>query len=232
MRLRALGGITFVLIAGFSQSAMAAKQCLSVAGTYGNVSVTGCDNDPANGILNPIMSIEGNGLPVGYSYDGLALGGLPANLSCTYNFSHSIATNSITVDLDGLNTGDQFSVELDGQPYTFTPSDIVQTPLPPVRLSDESVAAMGGAIQNAPGTDNSSGTVGLLSSAPARVSSLTLKMNALGYGSVTRVCLDDTALPSPVAPTPVPTNSEWGLLLISALLGMFGIARMRKRHNG
>jgi hypothetical protein len=37
--------------------------------------------------------------------------------------------------------------------------------------------------------------------------------------------------PQPIAPTPVPTLGEWGLVALSSLLAMFGLARSRRRSS-
>ncbi|WP_429951905.1 Ig-like domain-containing protein [Comamonas sediminis] len=179
----------FVAASSCAQLALAARQCLALPGTYGAVTVTGCENDPANGIYNPVGAILG----AGYPYDGLALGQVYQPLTCTYGFSHSIATSSITIDLDIINPADKFTVELDGQPYVFVPTDIVQTPLPGGASSTELIAVESGAVLNAPSTSSSSGTVRLSSTAPARISTLKLNMDASGGGGVTRVCIDDAA---------------------------------------
>lgn len=39
------------------------------------------------------------------------------------------------------------------------------------------------------------------------------------------------AAPVSVAPTPVPTLGEWGLIALSSLLAMFGLTRSRRRHG-
>lgn len=176
--------------------AFAAQQCLALPGTYGAVTVTGCENDPTNGVINPVSTILGPDYP----YDGLALGDVSQNLTCTYGFSHPIATNSITIDVDIINPVDSFTVELDGQPYAFIPADIVQTPLVASTRSTELITVDNGAVQNAPSTSSSSGTVRLSSTAPMRISSLKLNMDASsGGGAVTRVCIDDEAEAIPPA---------------------------------
>ncbi len=38
-------------------------------------------------------------------------------------------------------------------------------------------------------------------------------------------------LPAPVATTSIPTLSEWGLIGLSSILAMFGLARMRRRQR-
>lgn len=215
-------------VAGSMQLAFAARQCLALPGTYGAVTVTGCENDPANGIFNPVSTVLG----ADYPYDGVALGQMSGNLTCTYGFSHSIASNSITIDVDIINPVDRFSVELDSQPYAFTASDIVVTPLPLSTMGTETIEAQGGAVQNAASTSGSSGTVRLGASAPARISTLKLNMDSSGGGGPTRVCIDDAAVVvPPSAPTPVPSTSLWSLLALGPMIGLAGIAGFSRRRK-
>ncbi|UBB15353.1 Ig-like domain-containing protein [Comamonas odontotermitis] len=213
--------ILFILTClGGAQQAIAAKQCLGLPGTYGAVTVSGCANDYAIGVINPASSLPGfTSTYPAYPYDGLALGGLPGNLTCTYNFSHSIATNSITIDLDFIHkndlnanppTQDSFTVEINGSAYAFSSSDIIKTPLID-GASPQVIAANLGRIQNAPETYNSSGTVQIGATAPIRTTTLKLSMDSGIGGGVTRVCLDDTAhLPKLVDDSKIisPTSSS------------------------
>lgn len=221
-----------------SQVALAANQCIALPGTYGAVTVSGCDNAPVNGITNPMSSV----LPPGFypnGFDGVGLGNLPdmSTTSCTYTFNHPILASSITVDLTsmepdwggGTPVRDAFSVALDGNPYAFTNADIVQTPLLPVSTAfgPGHLDQQGGVIISAPDL-SSSGKVKV--SATQWISSLKLTMQGSG---VARVCLDDVApaLPPSAATAPVPTLSEWGLITLSSLLAMFGLARSRRRRG-
>jgi len=225
--------VVFTLIA--MQSATAAQQCLALPGIYGAVTVSGCANDPANGVYNPVSSILG----AGYPYDGLALGELQNTIiSCTYSFSHPILASSITVDLDILQPGDDFSVIIDGQPYAFTNADIVQSPLPPDSSSPfpigvDTLTQQSGVISLPAGVPiTSSGSAKVKVSAGQWISSLKLNMQVTeGNGGVSRVCIDDAAqiIPSSPVATPVPMGlativpASVGVIVFAAFL-----ARRRK----
>lgn len=228
-----------VVMAGLSlpmtHVAFAANQCLAVPGIYGAVTVSGCDNDPVNGITNPMSSA----LPPAFypdGFDGVGLGNMPdiSMTSCTYTFNHPILASSITVDLTSMEPAwgypvrDTFSVALDGNAYAFTDADIVQTPLLPVSTAfgPGQLDQEGGAIISAPDL-SSSGKVKI--SASQWISSLKLSMQGSG---VVRVCLDDAAPPS--QPTAVTAPVPVGLGAAGAAsMGILGFAafltRRRKR---
>ncbi|MFE1574122.1 hypothetical protein ACFIQG_20285 [Comamonas odontotermitis] len=193
-------GATTVALACSMQISMAAQQCLAAPGTYGAVTVTGCDNNPTLGVINPISTyLASIGAPyTSVPYDGLALGQLTnATSTCTYTFSHSILTKSITVNTDAIQVGDVFSVELDGQPYSFTASDIVKSPLPASSDPTGLPVTQGPLIiSNGTITSNllsgSSGAVSITNSSAQRVSSLKLSMAmTASLGGSTQVCIDD-----------------------------------------
>lgn len=211
------------------QVANAAQQCLALPGTYGAVSVSGCDNDPTNGIFNPVSTILGPGYP----YDGVALGQLAnTTISCTYSFSHPILASSITVDLDIFQPGDTFSVNLDSQAYAFTDTDIVQTPLPAGSSGTDTLIQQSGAITLAP-APAFNGSAKVKVSAGQWISSLKLNMlvNDVSGGGVARVCVDDAAPPPPPpapAATPVPVGTG---AAGAATIGILGFAAFLARRR-
>ncbi len=228
-----------VVLAGLSlpvaQVAFAANQCLALPGTYGAVTVSGCENDPVKGITNPMSSV----LPPGFypdGFDGVGLGNLPdiSMTSCTYTFNHPILASSITVDLTSMEPDwggatpvrDAFSVALDDNAYAFTNVDIVQTPLLPVSTAfgPGHLDQASGAIISAPDL-SSSGKVKI--SASQWISSLKLTMQGSG---VARVCLDDAAPPTPpstvTAPVPVGPGAAG-----AASVGILGFAAFLARRR-
>jgi hypothetical protein len=220
------------------QAASAAQQCLALPGKYGAVTVSGCENDTVNGVYNPVSSIIG----AGYPYDGVALGELQNTLiSCTYSFNHPVLASSITVDLDRIQPGDNFSVDIDGQSYAFTSADIVQSPLPsdsssPFLIGTDTLNQQSGVIALPAGAPiTSSGSAKVKVSAGQWISSLKLNMQVTeGNGGVTRVCIDDAAQTPPSSPvaTPVPMGlattsaASVGVLIFAAFL-----ARRRKSSS-
>ncbi|MGF6212644.1 hypothetical protein [Comamonas sp. 4034] len=218
-----------------TQAAFAANQCLALPGTYGAVTVTGCDNDTVKGITNPMSSVL---LPGFYpdGFDGVGLGNMPdiSMTSCTYTFNHPILASSITVDLTSMEPSwgnpvrDAFSVSLDGTAYAFTSADIVQTPLLPVSTAfgPGHLDQEGGTVISAPDL-SSSGKVKI--SASQWINSMKVTMKGSG---VARVCLDDAAPPTP--PSTVAASVPLGPWAGGAAsVGILGLAAfMARRRKG
>lgn len=218
-----------------TQAAMAARQCLALPGAYGAVTVSGCENDLANGVVNPASSIMG----AAYPYDGVVLGGLSnATISCTYSFSHPVLASSITVDLDAFQPGDIFSVALDGKAYAFTDADVVQTPLPPSSASlwpvgQDTLVQQSGTMVLSAGAQYENGSAKVKVAANQWISALKLNMRVddVSGGGVTRVCIDDAA-PPPPPPSAVAAPVPAGLGAVGAAsAGILGFAVFLARRR-
>ena len=229
---------TAIAIALLAQSltAIAAQQCLTTSGQYGTLAVSSCADDQANGVFNPVPpGLLPAGNPLGDG-SGFALGGRNGLLTCTFTLSHPVITSSVRIDADVFNiaqpVGDQLSVELDGSPYLFAASDILQTPMSGTGVSPGTVVAnASGSIVNTPGVDSSSGTMQLAHNAPVSFSTIKVSMQADGAGTAIRLCLDD-APAVPVAATPVPATDTLTLVFLSLGLALAGIFRFRRRPQG
>lgn len=224
-------------LCSLSLTSHAAQQCLTRGpGTYGAVSVTGCDDDQANGIFNPFLATTtGQGL----SYDGIALQAPGTNPVCNLTFSRPIATSSLRLSLDGHQTYDALTISTNGNVYTPVPADI--SPLPG-GVSPNALVISGNSIvgdgsfrdnPNEPRGAGSSGIVQLTNNAPAALTSLTLD-EAISWdgGTLIGVCFDDA--PIPAEPTPVPTQSTAalaGLALVASLLGGWQLRRRSRRSR-
>lgn len=98
-----------------------------------------------------------------------------------------------------------------------------------------------GDFQLTPGTCNASGPTGSVLS-PGTGCQFSLTYTPTAPGSVSAVVtvtdwrdghwgnMAVTALAVPATPASIPTLSEWGLIGMSSVLAMFGLARMRRRQ--
>ena len=219
-----------------SLPATAAQQCLTASGQYGTLTVNSCANDPANGVYNPVTATELGAGHVLADGSAFALGGRTGTLSCTFTLSHPVATSSARIDADIFNisppVGDQLTVELDGTPYLFAASDILQTPMIGAGVSpDQVIASASGSIVNAPGTSSASGTMQLANNAPVSFSTIKVTMEADGYGTPIRLCVDDAPV-TPAVATPVPSSSPTTLAALSLGLAFAGMLLFRRRTQG
>lgn len=221
----------FLAILTGAFSAQAAQQCLTRGpGTYGSVTVSGCANDPTNGVWNPYGAAQyPSGSPYPFSYEGIGLGvEQNGNFSCSLTFSHPIQTSSISLNVDGHQLLDVLSISTSAGPYTPASGDISALP---GGFSPGPLVISGSTIV---GTDTgSSGIVRLTNNVPSTITSLTLQEDAQQFGTLIGVCFDD-APPSP-APVPqvtaVPTTSEWVLGGLALLCGMMGMRRLPGRRG-
>jgi hypothetical protein len=202
--------------------AQAAQQCFDQAGTYGALTVT--TSGPGCGTFLAFGGIT-----------GVWLGNNDTTENCTFNFSPSVAGNSIQVTLTAHSCNNttfceeaRFSVN--GTHYVVQPADLV-TPFgsgTPVQITGA------GDIVEAPGGTSAGSGVVTFHNAPSGVSSFDINhVVTLGQpaGTIYLVCADDAAVsgPPPVTSTlPVPTLSEWGLLLLATMVGALGLARRRR----
>ncbi|MFD1711416.1 hypothetical protein FVQ98_12565 [Ottowia sp. GY511] len=220
----------FALCVG-SLSSHAAQQCLTNGpGTYGTVTVTGCDSDPPHGLINPLP-----GASVGLTFDGIAIvsvGGTATPVTCALTFSHPILTSSVRISVDAHQQRDVLSILLNGAAYTPVAADLAALPGSPapyqLAINGNTIVGIGSST-SVPPTGDSAGIVSLTNNAPATLTSLTLNETPGDAGSLLGVCFDD-ALPPPAA---VPTQSTGTLAamgLMAALLAAWGLRR-RASHR-
>lgn len=198
--------IALVAMCGAAGVASAAQQCFTTAGTYGAVTITESAGCAAN---NP------------FSFSGRSGFALITNSSCTISFSKPIATNTVTIDLDGNGLGDITTISTDAGAYSVIAGDIT-APLVPAG-SPGSVSASGGIING-----NGSGTFRFTNSPPASINSLTVALQPGAGGTFYRVCADDAGA-TPAPPTPVPTLNEWGGMILLSLVAAFAALGLRRR---
>lgn len=199
-----------VVACSASIAAQAAQQCFTTtAGVYGAVTITesaGCNN------------------PITYNgRTGFLLGGVGA---CTIGFSKPIVTTSITVDIDNLDAGESTTVSTNAGAYTVIAGDLTG----PLAPGSPGTLVSGGGIIDIP-VGQGSGTFSFTNAPPASITSLTLTRGAGGGGTVYRVCADDAGVVAPAVATSVPTLSEWGVIFLASIIGMFGIAATRRRKD-
>ena len=211
-----------------SLTSHAAQQCLTRGpGTYGTVTVTGCDNDPANGIINPYPATT---VGLGFAYDGIVLQAPATTATCNLTFSPPIATSTLRLSLDAHQTRDVLTISANGNVYTPVPADI--SPLPGA-VSPNALVLNGntiignGSSHDDPPSNGSAGIVQLTNNAPVSLSTLTLAEAIDDHGTLIGVCFDD----APVAPTPVPTQSTAALAGMALMASLLGVWRLRRRAH-
>lgn len=231
-----------------SFTAMAAQQCLTKSGQYGTLAVSSCANDPNNGIENPTPN---NMVPFGSPFgngSGFTLGGRNGLLTCTFTLSHPVLTSTVRIDADVIDLfeyrngeirSDELIIELDGNPYAFAATDILQSPMNAVGVQPKALAvnASGNIVATRIGLVvdqfwRASGTMQLANNAPTSVSKIKVSMQASALGGNLRLCLDDAA-PAPAAATPVPATNAVTLALLSmglAFAGFFGFRRRKQNR--
>ncbi|MET4575190.1 hypothetical protein [Ottowia thiooxydans] len=218
-----------LLVCSFSVQAV--QQCLTRGpGTYGSVTVSGCADDQAHGVWNPMGAAQfPPSIPWPYSYEGIGLGvNENGAFACSLNFSHPINTSSIRLMLEGHQALDVLSISTSTGPYTPVPSDISALP---GGVSPGPLVISGNTIV---GTEMiSSGIVRLTNNVPVTITSLTLQENTGDLGTLIGVCFDDAASAPVPAPevTAVPTASEWVLGGLALLCGMLGMRRLAGRRS-
>lgn len=197
-----------LLAFGAIGAAHATQQCFSTPNTYGAVTVTesaGC------ALNNPFV------------YSGRTGFALTVASTCTLTFSKPLLTSSFTIDLDGNGTGDITTISTNAGAYTVIPADIT-APLVPAG-SPGSIAAGAGVING-----NGSGTFRFTNAPPASITSLSIAIVPGAGGTFYRVCADDGA---GSGPAPVPTLSQWTMLILAAgllLVGAFASKRSLRNH--
>ena len=202
--------------------AQAAQQCFHQAGTYGALTVT----------------TSGPGCGTTLSFGGITgvwMGDTNATENCTFNLSPAVngSTIQITLTAHSCNPGtycEEARFSLNGVHYAVQTADLV-TPFgggTPVMINGS------GDIIEAPGGTSAGSGVVTFHSAPSSVSSVDINhVVTLGSpnGTIYQVCADDAGggPPPPPPPTlPVPTISQWGLVVLAGLLGVFGVWRRRR----
>lgn len=153
--------------------------------------------------------------------------------SCTYTFDKPLQTSTVSIKAHGIRTlGSSLRVRLNGDLYQSVAADIGEplagsSAINPLVIKDTGYTGTASPF--------SSGTLTLTNNPPATVNSITVAMSG-GWPGWVQVCADDGAVTTPVAPTvsvPVPTLSEWNLVLTSGLLAGVGFfAFMRKKRTG
>ena len=210
-----------VITVGALSAANAAEQCFAFrAGattTYGAVDVT----------------VSGNCVDTTVQRGTFAAGTaqlMGGSSACTYTFSKPLLTNSVSIQVEGLqNNGLSMKVRIDDELYQSTAADIGPPLVGSTSTSSLQILDTGYIGVQSP---SSSGTIKLTNNPPATLTSLRVAKN--GQPSWIKVCADDAGVPAPVtASTPVPTLSEWNLVLTSGLLAAVGFfAFVRKKRAG
>ncbi|WP_133857232.1 hypothetical protein [Comamonas sp. JUb58] len=209
-----------LLTFGAVSASNAAKQCFQAGGptVYGDVTatVTGCVNHSGRGFA-PFGPFEAQSIS--------------ERLTCTYTFNKPLLTSSVTVESQSHDQLALLTIATDAGPYTPAEGDVV-TPIPG-SLSRFAVVVSGAGYT---GTNPaSSGTMSLKNNPPEAIRSISVTQTGVGSSpTVIRVCADDAGVPTPVVreSVPVPTLSEWNVLLTACLLGVGGLfAFWRSKRN-
>jgi hypothetical protein len=191
-----------------SIAAQATQQCFTTAGVYGAVTITEVGAGCAQ--LNPFTLHGRTGFVM---FSGAQ--------SCTIGFSKPLVTSSITVDIDDVDSNETTTVSTSAGAYTVIPGDLTG----PLAAGDPGTLSSAGGIIGSP-IQRGSGTFSFTNTPPASITSLTLT-HAGAPGTFYRVCADDAGV---VAPTSVPTLSEWGLIILSGLMVMATYVTLRRRN--
>lgn len=139
------------------------------------------------------------------------------NHSCTFSFSPAATPADFSVSIQGLNNApyEVVSFVFNGGP---TPYSLSASELSP------------GYVLSGPGasTNTSAAADGTsyfsFANAPASVSSITISQAGAGGTFYAGLCVT----PASASAAPIPTLSEWAMILMASLLAMFGIRRMRR----
>lgn len=193
-------------------TANAATQCVNGSGTYGAVTVT----------------ISGTSCSTGGSYAGAGSIEIFGVGTCTITFSKPLDASTFRITLGDVNPPEITAIEVNGLPYAVSPADILTTP-DPIWPGSGTVQTTAGEVNYGSGVV-ASGSIGL-SGFTSGITSLSLIHRPSTWTTVYRVCADDAGVTvaAPTASTSIPTLSEWGLLMTSALVGLFGFLWMRRR---
>ncbi len=216
MKLRSVGIAGVLMLLG-AQGAQAAQQCVGAVGTttYGARTVTvtgpGCSTyAPSAPFAAPLAIFSGG--------------------ACEMTFDAPISTASIVAGVDSLD-GSVMTASLDGSPYAIQSSDIISSPIPGAGFSPgNGIVISGSGVTTDPvgGGSEGSGYFGFRTAAPAAITSLAISQSTGGSGTLLQVCFDDNAA---VAPTAIPTLSEWAMILLASLLaGGAALTLYRRRQ--
>lgn len=209
-------------------SANSAEQCVNLSGVYGAVTVTtSCTGQPSQ-VLNPSpLSINGRNSIL------LNDGGSNGPVACTFAFSKPLNTSSLRLYIDGQDnspgiTEERTAISINGSGYTVTSADLSGPlagafgPLP--------ISAVAGVINGPQPSGLGSGTFAVTGSAPAALTSFTITYSGEFGTTFYSVCVDDADfVPVASGAVPIPTLSEWGLLLATAAMGLAAAWAMRRR---
>lgn len=205
-----------VLIAcSASVTAHAAQQCFRAGGptVYGAVTVTQTGCADFAGVFAPFLANESQLLSTGGT--------------CTYTFNKPLVTSTVTVKVNSLDTGAAMTIATNAGAYTSAAGDIG---VPLVGSgSTRTIALNGAGYIGGAGGGESSGTITLTNGAPASITSISLAQTG-GSASLVQVCADDAGVVAG-APAAVPTLSQWGVIVLASLMGMFGMAYTRRRQG-
>lgn len=123
-----------------------------------------------------------------------------------------------------MNTDEVLGIDVNGSPYAVAATEV--TPAPPA------AAIVGGKIHAPLDTNNNVAEFRFNNSAPAAITSLRLEhSSALHNATFVKVCADDATAVVPASPASIPTLNEWGLILLSGLMGLMGVAWMRRNTS-
>ncbi|MFD1711417.1 hypothetical protein FVQ98_12560 [Ottowia sp. GY511] len=230
MKLRQFAPVLAALaLCSASLASHAAQQCLTDGpGTYGAVTVTGCETNAANGITNPL---RGTQLTPTFAYDGIGLqAGATNPTSCNLSFNPPIATSSLQLSLDAHQTQDILTISANGNVYTPVAADLspLSGAVSPNALVISGNTIIGdGSSQDTPSSYGSAGVVQLTNNPPATITSLSLQESVGDHGTLIGVCFDDGA----AATTAVPTQSPAGLAGMALMASLLAGWRLRRRRN-
>lgn len=205
---------------GALDASHAAQQCFAANGgtptVYGavTVTVTGCTTD--------------NSITQGPFAPGEAqLYGGPVT-SCTYAFSKPLLTSSVSVQVHLLRDVHRLTLATSAGTYQAVPADIGA---PLAGSAATGSVQINGTQYTGTTSPYSSGTLTLTNSPPATTTSLTVAQSG-AWPFWVKVCADDAGTP-PAAVQPVPTLSQWSVLLTSGLLAAAAVlALSRTRRKG
>lgn len=206
---------SLVLVLGLANAAHATQQCFRAGGptVYGGVTVTVTGCSDYGSAFTPFAVNESQLISSGGT--------------CTYSFSKPLTTSTLSVQVNSLDPSAALAVTTSAGAYTSAAGDI-GTPLAGSGSTGTILLNGTGYIGAAP---EASGTLTLTNSAPASITSIALTQTG-GSGSLLKVCADDGGVTAAAAT--VPTLSEWGLALTTALLAVltaFTLSRSSRKNK-
>lgn len=210
-RLRINLSATALSLCLIATQASAAIVCAAKSGTYGAISVTVSGTNCTPGTLNTSFGIVYAALNTNGSF-------------CEFSFSPAVSGTGLYSGVIGHGPSDELAFTINSTPYAITAAEVDTSTTPPD--SPGGLYASGGILLSTQQVGN--GRVKYLS-APSSVTTVRISMPAAGSnGSGFNVCFDDGTSVAPAVATPIPTLSEWAMILMLSLMAMVAAYRLRR----